>query len=219
MRLHSSSPRPGPRGFTLVEVLLSLALLAALLLSLNQFILSMGELWGGNREQRLFGQHVRAVTRYVGDLLQRGALGTAEGRRLRLEPGTVAGVGSGPLLTFDLPAGDRLLAWPERPLPDVKCALDVVPGRGLLLYWQSRWELDFDRAAPRSTVISPLVARLDYEFYSPDTRAWATQPGVIGGERASRQLPTRLRLHFQHGRFSADEVVLVPSAAAALPAF
>jgi hypothetical protein len=73
----------------------------------------------------------------------------------------VPGVGTGPLLTFDLPGGDRLLPWPDRPLPDVQCALDVVPGKGLLLYWQSRLELDFERTAPRSTVISPLVGRVE----------------------------------------------------------
>lgn len=222
LRRVSSLRRPH-RGFTLVEVLLSLALLAALLLALNQFILSMGELWGRNRQQRLFEQHVRAVTRYVEDLLQRGTMVPDVAHRLRVQTSVVPGVGNGPLLTFDLPAGDRLLPWPDRPLPDVQCALDVVPGRGLTLYWQSRWELGFERASPRSTVISPLVGRLDYEYYRMETRTWGTQPsptGEDGAEQGARAaLPTRLRLHFQHKQYSADEVVLVPPTVAALPVF
>lgn len=207
------------RGFTLVEVLLSLALIVMLLVSLNQFILSMGELWGRNRQRRLFDQHVRAVTRHVEDLLQRGTLVAEPTRRLRAQPSVVPGVGRGPLLTFDLPAGDRMLPWPDRPLPDVQCAVDVVPGRGLVLYWQSRWEIDFERALPRSIVISPLVSRLEYEYYRRETRTWAVQSTLAGGNGGAASLPARCRLHFQHERFSANHVVLIPSAVQALPAF
>ena len=74
---------------------------------MNQFIISMGEIWGRNRQQRLFEQHVRAVTRYVEDLLQRGTRVPDVAHRLRVKTSVVPGVGSGPLLTFDLPAGDR----------------------------------------------------------------------------------------------------------------
>ena len=207
------------RGFTLVEVLLSLALLTALLLALNQFIFSMGELWGQNRQQRLFDQHVRAVTRYLEELLQRGTMAPEAARRLRIVASTVPGAGRSPLLTFDLPAGDRLLPWPGRPLPDVQCALDAAPGRGLMLYWQSRWEVDFERVLPRVTVISPLVARLDYEYYQPETQAWQALSALTDSESKSKVLPTRLRLHFQHDRYSADQYVSVPRPVAALPAF
>ncbi len=219
MHLRSSSRRHGRQGFTLVEVLLSLALLASLLLAMNQFILSMGELWGRNRQQRLFDQHVRAVTRHVDDLLQRGAQAPEEARRLRMVASPVPGVGTGPLLTFDLAAGDRLLPWPDRPLPDVQCALDVVQGQGLLLYWQSRWELDFERAAPRSTVISPLVGRVEYEYYRKESRAWETRAPAVSGTGEAPTVPARLRLHFQYDRYTATEVVTIPPVVPALPVF
>jgi prepilin-type N-terminal cleavage/methylation domain-containing protein len=207
------------QAFTLVEVLLSLALVALLMVSLSQFILSMGELWGRNRQQRLFDQHVRAVTRHLEDLFQRGALVSEPDRRLRVQASVVPGVGTGPLLTFDLPAGDRMLPWPDRPLPDVQCAVDLVPERGLVLYWQSRWELDFERAVPRSTVISPLVARLEYEYFRRESQTWATQPTLSGGDGGATRLPARCRLHFQYERFSASKVVRIPAAVQALPAF
>lgn len=212
-------PRHRRRAFTLVEVLLSLALLGMLLLSLNQFILSMGELWGGNRQQRLFDQHVRAVTRHLEHLLQQGRLVAEADRRLRVATSEVPGIGRGPLLTFDLPAGDRLLPWPDRPLPDVQCAVDLVPDRGLVLYWQSRWEVAFEEAAPRSLVISPLVRRLDYEYYRKETRTWTTQALVATEDDGASGLPARCRLHFQYDRFSADRVVRIPPAVQAMPAF
>lgn len=212
-------PNPRCRGFSLVEVLLSLALLVMLMVSLNQFILSMTELWGGNREQRLFDQHARAVARHVEELLQRGVLVPEARRRLRVEEPAGFGTGRGPLLTFDLPAGDRMLPWPDRPLPDVQCAIDLVPGRGLVLHWQSRWELGFGRETPRMMVISPLVSGLEYDYYREETRTWSTQPLRAAAEGEAASLPARCRIHFQHERYSADQVVRIPPVAQGLPAF
>ena len=53
------------RGFTLIEVVLAMALVALILVGLNLFVFSMGELWGKNTDVRLFDQHVRAVTRFL----------------------------------------------------------------------------------------------------------------------------------------------------------
>ena len=66
-----------PRGFSLLEILVAVALLGMLLLALNVFIFSMGEIWGRNSEQRLFDQHVRAVTRHVENLLRSATLSPA----------------------------------------------------------------------------------------------------------------------------------------------
>jgi len=52
-------------GFTLLEILLALALVALVLVSMNTFVFSMGELWGRNADLRLFDQHTRAVTRFL----------------------------------------------------------------------------------------------------------------------------------------------------------
>ena len=57
--------RPIRRGFTLLEMLVSLAILGVLMVTLNTFLFSMSELWGGGRDQRLFDQHARAATALV----------------------------------------------------------------------------------------------------------------------------------------------------------
>jgi prepilin-type N-terminal cleavage/methylation domain-containing protein len=206
-------------GLTLVEVLLALALISILLLSLSQFLLSMGELWGRNRQQRLFDQHVRAVTRYVEDTLHRAAIAPAGGRGLRMAPGKLPPLLSTPLLNFDLVAGDRLLPWPKGPLPDVQCLLAVERDRGLLFYWQSRWEVGFETTAPRQVVVSPLVTRLDYDYYNADSKAFTTSTTPLPEKDGQTPLPARLRLHFQLEKWTADTVVRVPAASAALPAF
>lgn len=206
-------------GLTLVEVLLALALLAVLLLSLSQFLLSMGELWGGNRRQRLFDQHVRAVTRYVEDTLHRAAIAPGEGRGLRMAPGKVPPLTASPLLNFDLAAGDRLLPWPKGPLPNVQLLLAVERDRGLLFYWQSRWEVGFETQPPRLLVVSPLVTRLDYDYYDANSKAFTTSASPLPEKDGQIPLPARLRLHFQFEKWTADTMVRVPAPSAALPAF
>ena len=62
------------RAFTLLEILLALALTALVLVSLNTFVFSMGELWGRNADVRLFDRHVRAVTRFLESELRTASL-------------------------------------------------------------------------------------------------------------------------------------------------
>ena len=62
------------QAFTLLEILLALALTALVLVSLNVFVFSMGELWGRNSDVRLFDRHVRAVTRFLDHELRTAAL-------------------------------------------------------------------------------------------------------------------------------------------------
>lgn len=209
-------PAADRRGFTLVEALLSVALLAALLAALNLFVFSMGEIWGRNRQDRLFEQHTRAVTRHLEDLLRRGVVAPAPALPPRLASAETLAA-SAPLLTFDLPEGDRALPWPDAPLPDVRCALEVVPRRGLVLHWQSRWEVDFEKVAPRSTVLSPLVTRLEYGYY--DDGRWQVRPGPRREPRGGWVLPARLHVRFEHRGRSADLIVPLPPRAGLLPAF
>ena len=213
-------PRRAP-AFTLVEVLMAVALLGAVLLALNLFVFSMGELWGRNTERRLFDQHVRAVTRHVDGLLRRAELaGPAEPdtaaigpREIRAEHGTEV------LLTFQLPAGDRTLPWPGQPLPDVVCSLEARAGRGLVLYWHSRLETRFEADPPRALVLTPFGTELSYDYYEPASKNWRNAPQPERDARGKWPTPDRLTLRFVHGQMTAESTLVVPAASAALPAF
>lgn len=58
------------RAFTLLEVLLSIAIAGSLLIAAVAFALSMSEVWGNGSSKRLFDQHVRGVTRFLDTLLR-----------------------------------------------------------------------------------------------------------------------------------------------------
>lgn len=211
-------------GFTLVEILVAVALMGMLLLALNLFIFSMGEIWGSNSEQRLFDQHVRAVTRQVDRMLRAAAFSPVAlgGARRLLSIQEIigpAGARVGPLLAFELPAGDRTLPWTEMPLPDVVCALGAQPGQGLVLYWHSRLEKDFAEAPLRATVLSPFGSGLSYDYYEPDFKTWRQQPGLQKDQAGKWRLPDRITLRFAHGRMTGETAVVLPVANAGLPAF
>ena len=100
------------RGFTLLEMLVSLALLGILMVSLSSFLFSMSELWGGGRDKRLFDQHARAATALVRNAFEQATYGpSASGVALKdVDDG--AGT-TKPRLSFLLADAGRLA---EKPL-------------------------------------------------------------------------------------------------------
>lgn len=211
------------RGFSLVEILVAVAMLGALLLALNVFIFSMSEIWGQNGDKRLFEQHVRAVTRHVERLVRTAAISpvalaattsAVAPQEIKLE--TSATEAS---LTFELPAGDRVLPWPEEPLPDAVCSLAAPEGKGLILYWHSRLETRFAEDAPRALVLTPLVTALSYDYYNPDFKSWQNQPRLQKDPTGKYQMPDRIRLRFSLEKLTAETVITLPATTGALPAF
>ena len=199
------------RAFTLLEVLIAIALLGSLLVALNMFVFSMAEVWGKGREERLFAQHARAVTMHVEDLLRRAALspegGGLEVKEVKLETG-----GEAPELAFTLAEGSRLIMWPEAPLPDVEMSLGVGEREGLCLHWQSLLELHRDTASPRSVVISPFVVAMQWDYYDENFRRWETLDSPKREVDGTYPLPRRIRLRFTHGKITLERVLRVPAA-------
>ncbi len=210
------------RGFTLLEILLALALVGLVLVALNTFVFSMGELWGRNAEVRLFEQHVRAVTRYLENELRTAAFPPAvKAGDAPIAPKEVrpsSGM-SEHLLTFELPQGSRLLKWPDRPLPEVVCSLQVRDREGLCLLWHSRLETRFTEDPPRETVVSPLVSGLAYDYYDPEFKNWKSETQLRREGMDTYLTPQRLRLTFTYGNMTRETVITLPSPPEALPNF
>jgi prepilin-type N-terminal cleavage/methylation domain-containing protein len=208
------------KAFTLLELVLSLALIGMLLVAMNQFIFSMGELWGRGADVRLFDRHVRAVTRFLEATLHATVLPAAKGtetlavKDVRLPDGPTQA-----LLVFELPAGSHVLPWPGAPLPDVVCALGLRPNQGLMLYWHSRLETHFADEPPRATVLSPFVTAVAYDYYNASFKSWQNYAALQRDSDGQWKVPTRLRLRFTYGTLTRETVVTLPAASPALPLF
>lgn len=198
------------RGFTLLEALISLALLSVLMVTLNSFLFSMGELWGEGRDRRLFEQHVRAATRQVRETFDAATLGPGATGVIMKMARTDDAVDE-PRLSFLLPDAGRLADWPETPLPDVDFTLHAEEGRGLILRWQSRLEIERDLNDVHETVLTPFVDRLSYDYYDPQLRRWTTEEEPRRNTAGSGLLqPARIRLHFARGALEAERTIDLP---------
>ncbi len=204
-----NAARPS-RGFTLLETLISLALLAVLMLTINTFLFSMTELWGGKRDQRLFDQHVRAASRLVRETLEMATI--APGAAGVAIKEVADGLGSTePRLSFLLADAGRLADWPEHPLPDVDFSLFVDPEKGLALQWQSRLEINRDRTDLHDTILSPFVKSLAYEYYDTDLKTWKLEEEPVhdtGGTAWKK--PARIHLRFERGTLKQEVVLDLP---------
>ncbi len=209
-------------GFTMFEVLIAVFLVSMVLVALNTFIFSMGELWGRGTDIRLFDQHVRNVTHFLQAELERAALPPA-GRagKSAIGPQEIKSLG-GPteqLLTYELPQGSRLINWPGRALPDVVCSLVVRDREGLLLLWHSRLEKNFADDSPRETVITPLATAMSYEYFDPDFKRWKAEEMLRKDQEGKSVAPQRLRLKFTYDKLTRESIVTLPNAAEGLPHF
>jgi prepilin-type N-terminal cleavage/methylation domain-containing protein len=222
-RRYGNRRPPARSAFTLIEVLLALALLAALLMAINQFVFSITEAWAKNQDRFIFVQHTRAVTRHLDELLRTAAAG-ARGRTPAA--GAPAGAevrspegGTVDLLAFDLPMGDRLLTWPSTPLPEVQCALAWRERDGLVLYYKSRLEEDFADANPRLAVLSSFATALAYDYYDAKTDTWSTEDTLQKDSAGTYEAPRRLRIKFKRKDQEYEETITLPVITEGLPGY
>ncbi len=209
-------------GFTLLEILLALALIALTLIAMNTFVFSMGELWGRNADVRLFEQHTRAVTRFLEHELRTAAFPPAvraNGTPFTIQEIRPQSAALEKLVTFELPSGCRLFTWPDRPLPEVVCSLQVRQDQGLVLLWHSRLEKNFDTDPPREVVITPFVTTMTYDYWDADTSRWTTETTLKQDSQGQPMVPQRLRLKFAYAKMTREGVVTLPSLGQGLPGF
>lgn len=208
------------RGFTLIEIVLALALVGLVLMGLNTFIFSMSELWGKNADVRLFDQHVRAVTRFLQKEMVRATLppsAAPNATPVGVQPVTPSGGAQENLVTYMQLSGSRILGWPESPLPEVLCSLQVRPDKGLFMLWHSDLENHFNDDPPRETLVSPFVTGLAYDYFDADFNKWTTETVLRTDNSGNPVAPQRLRVKFTYDRLAREAIVTIPRVSQGLP--
>jgi prepilin-type N-terminal cleavage/methylation domain-containing protein len=209
-------------GFTLVELLLAISIMAMLVVALFTFVFSMGEIWGHGGEKRLFEQHVNAVTRHLEAMFRRATLpigSTANAESFTVREIRTASAGTGNFLGFDLADGDRMLVWNGPPLPEVQCSLGLEANRGLMLYWQSRLEINHATEPPRAVLVSPFVTGVEYFYRDDDTGSWRGETTLQKTSEGHWLVPDSIKLTFDHAGTTAERTLMLPVRNGALPLF
>ncbi len=214
--------RPERRfGFTLLEVLLALLLSASIMGSVLLLTDSLSSIWLGTNLVRNLEVHSRQVV----DFLKRGF-----DRALPVETDGTAYVfldhTSGefhntgpPLLSWEVRDSDGIIAWQDEPLPYVLYQIEVVEGVGLVLYWQSRMEVEFEEILPRQTLISPFVTRIEFHYYDVEDEIWELEREPRYNRERLYEIPNRIKLFFESEDDSISYMINLPNPGAGVPVF
>ena len=135
------SPRKGKSAFTLVEVLIALALTGMLLTGLTMLTFQVMQAWARQAEDPLFDRHVDGLRRALEECVAETAdASNARGARrainsvLTQPPGSV-NASRAPYLRIT--GAPPFLTGETQPLGDVRGWLVFEEGSGLVLYWQT----------------------------------------------------------------------------------
>jgi prepilin-type N-terminal cleavage/methylation domain-containing protein len=205
-------------GFTLLELLVALALTGGLFIALIQFVFSMEELWGKGEQRRYFERHASAVAHHLQDMVTMASSRLSTSSPIAISDQLSIG-GDQELVTLELPEGDRVLVWPGQPLPNVVCGLQIRAGEGLMLRWISRQESGYQNRSPCTSILSPFGHRLEYEYHDKIANSWRTYDSPQRDAQGEWMLPTRLRIHFSREKHETVRTVLIPPRQVALPVF
>lgn len=197
------------QGFTLLEMLLAVALGAYLVTMMTAFLFSMAGLWGAGSNERLFEKHARGVSRFLEHSFQTASsrYSTSDDSNAPVYWMNWEGDESAKdfFLTFELEKSPGALIWPEDPMPHVVCSLFFDPDEGLFLLWRSRLEEDFDEDPPRKTMISPFVRQVEYHYinYEEENPQWEIETTPLQEADGTYVSPERIELVFE---FKGEEV-------------
>jgi prepilin-type N-terminal cleavage/methylation domain-containing protein len=208
------------RGFTLIEILAAMMLVGLVLVGMNTFIFSMGELWGKNGDARLFDQHVRAVTRFLQNEMLHATMPPSA--VVNAAPVGVQAVKTlegtqENLITYMELSGNRILRWPDNPLPEVVTSLQVKRDQGLYMLWHSDLENHFNDDPPRETLVSPLVTGISYDYYDADFSKWTTETALRTDNGGNPVAPQRIRVAFAYSKLTREAVIDVPPILQGMP--
>ncbi len=192
------------RGFTLLEMLLSLAILAGLMVAMSTFLFGIAGGWGEGGETRLFDQHRRALARQLREAAE-AAASRPGGARWTIKEAEWSGMPDAPRLSWSAPDLGRLARWPGEPLPDVDLALDVDAQRGLVLGWRSRLETETEEGRWHEAVLSPFVKGISYAYVAADGRWEVSEtPLEETPPRTGWRQPDHIRLRMEHGKAKGE---------------
>ena len=213
-------------GLTLIEMVISIALLGAFMTLLSFHLVGLSNLWLNRTDDDFFEQHVEGVVLFLTNILEASesaAFGENE-QRPPVEWARPPGWSEmeDPLLHFQQNEAPALFVREGSSLPAVMAYLHFSEREGLSILWYSVLEsepVEEERDLFRTTV-SPLVTELDYAYYEIDNDEWEITDTPMESSDGAFRLPDFIRLTFTHpAEGQRLRSVLIPAGTLELPLF
>lgn len=185
------------RGFTLIEIILAMAVTGLLLTGAVSWLFSLSQLWTQRNGTHDFDQHVEGVRYFLGRCVdQSRPLTATETNPVSWERLPGESEREDPYLTVRLKEPPALLISGDTPLSGLYLHFVFDPDEGLSVIWHSQMEKIEKPEDTRRTLISPFVVGMEYAYYDVTRKQWE----ILEEPKKEVQtliLPDFLRLHFE----------------------
>ena len=217
------SPKKNNRGFSLIEMLLTLAIAAGLMTALSFHIFSLSQIWLDDSDHDFFEQHAEGVAMFLNTALAQSQPAPEEGEEslpVQWARPPDWREAEDPLLMFRQTEAPPLFVREGIRLPDVVCYLHFDSRDGLSLLWYSELQETFERVDDLfRTRISEWVERIEYCYYDAEADDWDTVERPLKDDNDAYMLPQFLRLHFKYEDESTTRNVFLPQTHRDVPLF
>jgi prepilin-type N-terminal cleavage/methylation domain-containing protein len=187
------------RGFTLLEVLLAILLASGIMTAVLLLTVGLGDIWRGTTPVRNLEVHSRQVVDFLKRGIRRALPVETDGLTYVFFDHTSGDLttSGNPLLSWEVQEADGILPWQDRSLPYVIYQLEVIEDVGLVLYWQSRLEVDFEEVPPRQTLLSAFVTGIEYHYYDAEMEVWELESEPRRNTERLYDIPRRIKISFE----------------------
>lgn len=225
-------------GFTLFEMLASLAIIGLFLTLLSFHLVSLSSIWLSGNDDEFFDQHVDGVQLFLASVLDQSeglpanALeGSQTGQTSASADASLAPVRwsrpphwsnlDAPLLGFSQTEAPALFVREGQHLPAIHAWLYFDEREGLSILWHSELEAEPPERVEDLflTPVSRFITRMEYAYYDAENERWEidTRPQTTGD--GTHVLPHFLRFTFEHQGESSQRMVFIPQEITQVPLF
>lgn len=223
----SIKQRQAAQGFTLIEMLVTLAIIGTFMTLLSFHLVALSNLWINRSDDDFFEQHVDGVTLFLNNALEasEGASGSdGEQATAPVEWARPPGWSDmdDPLLYFQQAEAPALFVREGQSLPAIQAYLHFDDNEGLSILWFSALDAeDIERVNDlRRSPVSSYVTRMDYAYYELEDDEWEITEDPMEDDGGAFRLPDFIRLTFTHPEQGERlRSILIPHAATEIPLF
>jgi prepilin-type N-terminal cleavage/methylation domain-containing protein len=220
-------PHHGKRGLTLVEMIVTLAILGTFMTLLSFHLVALSNLWLNRTDDDFFEQHVDGVVLFLNNAIEASEAvpgGEDEDEAMPVEWARPPGWSEfdDPLLHFRQQEAPALFVREGLSLPAIMAYIHFADDTGLSVLWYSAFdaeEIEEIRDLKR-TPISTFVTRIEYAYYDMEDDEWEITEDPEEDDNEAFILPNYLRLTFSHpDEGDRTKSIFIPQKSLEVPLF